>query len=66
MAERRENIQREGEGAGKVWGFVMSVVGKLRDNTRMEYTCLHYGNFTHETGLVISVTLTMERTAEGG
>jgi len=40
------------------WGFVTSVVGMLSDNTRMGYTELHYGKFTHETGLVIFVTLT--------
>lgn len=40
------------------WGFVTSVVGMLRDNTRMGYTGLHYGKFTHATGLVIFVTLT--------
>ena len=62
MAERREIIQREGEGAGRGWGSVMSAVGKLGHETRMDCTCVHYGNFTHNTSLIISVTLTMKRT----
>lgn len=40
------------------WGFVMSVAARLRDNTKMGYTGLHYGKFEHETGLVIFVTVT--------
>lgn len=39
------------------WAFVTAVAAKLRDNTRMGYTGLHYGKFMHEMGLVVFIIL---------